>query len=84
MAPKFLVLLLIIFLLSPYECLGYGQSTTVREFVDAYRKINQLDFKVKVGNRRTGDKEISEVPFVSHYMKQNYSLEQLVFRKNIK
>ena len=66
---------------SPYECLGYGQSTTVREFVNAYRKINQLDFKVKIENRRTGDKEISEVPFVSHYMKQNYSLEQLVLEK---
>ena len=36
------------------------------------------DFKVEVGKRRAGDKEIIEVPFVSHYMTQNYSLEDLV------
>ena len=63
---------------SPYECLGYGKSTTVQEFVDVYKKINGYDFKVEVGKRRAGDKEIIEVPFVSHYMTQNYSLEDLV------
>ena len=63
---------------SPYECLGYGKSTTVQEFVDTYRKVNKLDFEIKTGDRRAGDKEISEVPFVSHYMTQNYSLEDLV------
>ena len=63
---------------SPYECLGYGKSTTVREFVDTYRKVNKLDFEIKTGDRRAGDKEISEVPFVSHYMTQNYSLDDLV------
>ena len=41
---------------SPYECLGYGKSTTVQEFVDVYKKINGYNFKVEVGKRRDGDK----------------------------
>ena len=50
----------------------------MQEFVDVYKKINGYNFKVEVGKRRAGDKEIIEVPFVSHYMTQNYSLEDLV------
>lgn len=66
---------------SPFECLGYGKSTTVREFVEAYKKVNNFNFTIKIGSRRAGDKEISEVPFVSKYMVQNYFLKDLV-KKN--
>ena len=63
---------------SPFECLGYGQSTTVKEFAEAYKKVNNLQFKIEIGPRREGDKEISEVPFVSSYIQQNFTLEDLV------
>jgi UDP-glucose 4-epimerase len=64
-----------------FECLGYGESTTVREFVQAFIKANHADFQVKIGAKREGDVEISEVPFVSKYMEKNYSIEDLV--KNV-
>ena len=63
---------------TPFECLGYGMSTTVQEFADTFKKINNASFSIKIGERRKGDLEISEVPFVSKYMEQNYSLENLV------
>ena len=53
----------------------YGKS---KQCGNLWILINKLDFEIKTGDRRAGDKEISEVPFVSHYMTQNYSLDDLV------
>ena len=66
---------------TPFECLGYGESTTVKEFVTTFMKINNASFEIIMGARRKGDIEISTVPFVSKYMQKNYSLQDLV--KNI-
>lgn len=66
---------------TPFECLGYGESTTVQEFVNAFMQVNNTNFQVKMGARREGDVEISEVPFVSKYMEKNYSLDDLVKNK---
>lgn len=63
---------------TPFECLGYGESTTVKEFATAFMKANKSTFKIQMGSRRAGDLEISEVPFVSKYMEKNYSLQDLV------
>ena len=63
---------------TPFECLGYGELTTVQEFVAAYKKINCANFQVKIGPKRQGDVEISAVPFVSKYMEKRYTLQDLV------
>jgi UDP-glucose 4-epimerase len=60
------------------ECLGHGVGRTVTEIVDMFKKINKCDFSVKVGPRRKGDIESSVLENVSPYMKNLYTLEELL------
>jgi UDP-glucose 4-epimerase len=60
------------------ECLGHGTGHTVRQIVDLYKKVNDVDFTVKEGPKRKGDLTISVLDNVSPYMKELYSLEEIL------
>jgi len=60
------------------ECLGHGVGTSVRDIVNLYKKVNNVDFDVKYGPRRKGDLAVSVLDNVSPYMKELYTLEELL------
>jgi len=60
------------------ECLGHGVGNTVRDIVNLYKKVNNVEFLVKHGPRRKGDLAVSVLDNVSPYMKELYSLEELL------
>jgi UDP-glucose 4-epimerase len=60
------------------ECLGHGVGYTVKEIVDMFQRVNNLDFDVKYGPRRKGDLPSSVLEDVSPYMKNLYTLEELL------
>jgi UDP-glucose 4-epimerase len=60
------------------ECLGHGVGYTVREIVNLFCKVNDVDFNVIQGPRRKGDIESSVLENVSPYMKNLYTLEELL------
>ena len=60
------------------ECLGHGVGHSVRDIVNLYKKVNNVDFLVKHGPRRKGDLAVSVLDNVSPYMKELYSLEELL------
>jgi len=64
--------------MTDYEPLGSGNSYTVREYVDAYIKKYGKQFEVVVGDRRAGDLERSEVPFLSNFITPTKTLEDIV------
>jgi len=58
--------------------LGHGVGHSVRDIVNLYKKVNNVDFEVKHGPRRKGDLAVSVLDNVSPYMKELYSLEELL------
>lgn len=60
------------------ECLGHGVGYTVREIVHLFEKVNDVILNVKYAKRRRGDLEYSVLENVSPYMKNLYSIEQLL------
>jgi len=60
------------------ECLGHGVGYTVKEIVDTFKQVNDLDFAVKYAQRREGDLPISVLDKVSDYMSNLYSIENLL------
>lgn len=60
------------------ECLGHGVGYTVREMVTMFQKVNNVDFLIKSGPRRKGDLPSSVLEDVSPYMRNLYTLEQLL------
>lgn len=60
------------------ECLGHGVGYTVKEIVNLFQKVNDVDFEVKYGPRRKGDLPSSVLEDVSPYMKNLYSMDQLL------
>jgi UDP-glucose 4-epimerase len=60
------------------ECLGHGVGYTVKEIVDLYCTVNDVDFLVKSGPRRKGDLPSSVLENVSPYMKNLYKIEELL------
>ena len=60
------------------ECLGHGVGYTVNEIVNLFQKVNDVDFDVIKGPKRKGDIEVSVLENVSPYMKELYSLEDLL------
>ena len=60
------------------ECLGHGVGHSVRDIVNLYKKVNNVEFLVKHGPRRKGDLAVSVLDNVSPYMKNLYTLEQLL------
>ena len=60
------------------ECLGHGVGYTVQEIVDLFQKVNECSFDVKYGPRRKGDLPSSVLANVSPYMRNLYSMEELL------
>jgi len=60
------------------ECLGHGVGYTVREIVNLFQKVNDCDFDIVYGPRRKGDLPSSVLEDVSPYMKNLYTLEELL------
>ena len=60
------------------ECLGHGVGYTVTEIVNLFQKVNDVDFDVIKGPRRKGDIEVSVLENVSPYMKNLYTMEELL------
>lgn len=53
------------------ESLGHGVGHTVKEIVETFKSINNLNFEIKYGPKRQGDLPISVLSSVSSYMQQN-------------
>ena len=60
------------------ECLGHGVGYTVKEIVDMFQKVNDCDFTVNYGPRRKGDLPSSVLEDVSPYMRNLYTMEELL------
>lgn len=60
------------------ECLGHGVGHTVKEMVDLFKQVNNCDFEVDYGPRRKGDLAKSVLAEVSPYMKNLYSINELL------
>jgi UDP-glucose 4-epimerase len=60
------------------ECLGHGIGKTVIDIVNMFKEVNNIDFEVKVGPRRKGDIESSVLENVSPYMRNLYTIDQLL------
>ena len=61
-----------------YEPLGSGNSTTVKEYIEAFQQKYGKLFKIVQGSRRAGDSAILEVPFVSKFMKPTKTIKDIV------
>lgn len=63
------------------ECLGHGEGHTVGEIVDLFRRVNNIkniDLLTKIGPRRKGDLAVSVLDNVSPYMRNLYTMEELL------
>ena len=60
------------------ECLGHGVGHTVKEIVNMFQKVNDCDFDVIKGPKRKGDLPSTVLEDVSPYMKNLYTLEELL------
>ena len=60
------------------ECLGHGVGYTVQEMVNLFQRVNQVSFDVVNGPRRAGDMASSVLEEVSPYMRNLYSMEDLL------
>lgn len=66
------------------ENLGHGQGHTVKEIIEIYKKVNNVNFKINEMPRRSGDLEISVLDNPSRYMKSLYTIEQLLINPSLK
>lgn len=62
------------------ENLGHGRGWTVKEIVDIYQRVNNVEFEIIQQPRRSGDLEMSVLDAVSSYMEQKYTIEELLRR----
>jgi UDP-glucose 4-epimerase len=60
------------------ENLGHGRGKTVKEIVNLFKKVNDVEFNVIDGSRRSGDIESSVLSNVSSFMEDVYSVEDLL------
>jgi UDP-glucose 4-epimerase len=60
------------------ENLGHGVGTTVKEMLELFKDVNNVDFKVNLGPRRDGDLEYSVLSNPSKFMKKLYSINDLL------
>lgn len=60
------------------ECLGHGVGRTVYEMACIFQDVNQVEFEIVYGPRRKGDLPISVLDNVSSYMKNLYTIEELL------
>jgi UDP-glucose 4-epimerase len=62
---------------SPYECIGSGKGYSVKEVVDAMKKVTGKDFKVEYGTRRDGDPAKLAIDNQFSLLKPIHTLEQM-------
>jgi len=60
------------------ESLGHGVGYTVKEIVNLFQKVNDVDFDVVYGPKRKGDVDVSVLEDVSPYMPILYTMEELL------
>jgi len=60
------------------QCLGHGVGYTVKEMAEKYKTVNNCEFDIKYGPKRKGDIPYYVLKDVSPYMKELYSLEELL------
>ena len=60
------------------ESLGHGVGYTVREIVHKFQLVNDVDFDVEYGPRRKGDLASSVLEDVSQYMRNLYTMDELL------
>jgi UDP-glucose 4-epimerase len=60
------------------ESLGHGVGYTVKEIVNLFQKVNDVDFDVVYGSKRKGDVDVSVLDDVSPYMRNLYTMEELL------
>lgn len=60
------------------ENLGHGVGTSVKEIVELFKKVNDIDFEVIYGKRRNGDLESSVLLNPSPFMEKLYNIDQLL------
>lgn len=60
------------------ECLGHGVGHTVKEMVEIFQDVNNVNFSIKYGPRREGDMPSSVLKNISPYMNALYSIKDLL------
>lgn len=60
------------------ECLGHGVGYTVKEMVNMFQLVNDIDIDITYGPRREGDIPSSVLEDVSPYMKNLYDIKDLL------
>ena len=60
------------------EQLGHGVGRSVKEMVELFKQVNNIDFQVNYGERRSGDLPKTVLKEKSRYMKELYTLEELL------
>lgn len=60
------------------ENLAYGETKTVKEIIDIFKKVNGVKFKVNERPRREGDLEECHLEKPSRYMERNYTYEEML------
>jgi UDP-glucose 4-epimerase len=60
------------------ENLGHGVGKSVREIVDCFRLVNDVQFHIQYAYRRKGDVAISVLDTPSRYMEKLYTFEELI------
>lgn len=60
------------------ENLGHGVGMSVNQITELFKRVNNVDFDVNYGPRRKGDLAVSVLNIPSVYMKNLYSLEELL------
>ncbi len=60
------------------ENLGHGFGMSVKDMVDMFKKVNNVDFNVEYGPRRKGDAAVSVLSNPSKYMKTLFEFEDLL------
>lgn len=59
------------------ENLGHGNGKSVKEIVELFKSVNDVEFDVKIGPRKKGDPAISVLDNPGPYMKQLYKFSDL-------
>lgn len=60
------------------ENLGHGFGMSVKDMVDMFKKVNNVDFNIEYGPRRKGDAAVSVLQNPSKYMKTLFQFEDLL------
>lgn len=60
------------------ESLGHGVGYTVKEMVNIFQRVNDVDFDVKIGPPRDGDVGVYVLEETSKYMPELFTIEDLL------